>query len=288
MSFTVDTAFVHAFSENVHTLAQQKESKLRSTVRIRTGVKGKTHNFERVGSVTMVALTSRHQDTPLTEVAHSRRRASLTDYALAELIDDVDEIRMLISPQSDYARLFAASYNRRLDQTVINALNAAATTVDSADATSTVALGSGQQVANNNALMTLTKVLNAKRLLDAADVEMEDRVFLHSPRALEDLLSVTAFTSADFNAVKALYEGSIKRYLGFEWISSTLLPISGTSRSNFAFQKDGMGCAIGLDLKIEVDKRTDKNNSTQVLTKVALGAVRIEEARVVEILSSEP
>lgn len=290
MSFTVDTAFVHNFSENVHTLAQQMESKLRGAVRIRSGVKGKTHNFERVSSVTMVALTSRHQDTPLTEVTHSRRRASLTDYALAELIDDVDEVRMLISPQSDYARMFAASYNRRLDATIIAALNASAVSVDSADATSSVALGSGQQVANNNQGGQLRKLLNAKRLLDAADVPKEDRVFIHSPRFLEDLFNETApnVTSADYNSVKALVRGEVDTFLGFTWVSSTLLPLSGTARSNFAFQKDGMACAIGRDLSIEIDKRADKNNSTQVLTKVAIGAVRVEEVRVVEILASEP
>ena len=54
MANTIEKAFVEQFKANVIHLAQQRGSRLRSTVRSET-VTGKKHNYERIGTMAAVA-----------------------------------------------------------------------------------------------------------------------------------------------------------------------------------------------------------------------------------------
>src|SRR3989304_7429486 len=92
MAWTVDINFNQAYSAVLHKLYQSDPMQIRDAVRVET-VQGKSKNFERLGGVNMVPVTSRHQDTPFTPMAHSRRRATLVDYAASELIDDLDSTK---------------------------------------------------------------------------------------------------------------------------------------------------------------------------------------------------
>ena len=103
MSVQITTAFVEQYKSNVFHLAQQKGSKLRDAVRTESIV-GKSHFFERIGSTAAVKRTSRHADTPRVDTPHSRRKVTMDDYDWADLIDDSDKVRLLISPQSEYAK----------------------------------------------------------------------------------------------------------------------------------------------------------------------------------------
>ena len=95
MSVQITTAFVEQYKSNVFHLAQQKGSRLRDAVRTET-VTGKSHFFERIGSVAAQLRTSRHSDTPRMDTPHSRRKVTMDDYDWADLIDNEDKVRMLI------------------------------------------------------------------------------------------------------------------------------------------------------------------------------------------------
>jgi hypothetical protein len=101
MSNQITTAFVEQYSSNIQMLSQQKGSLLRDKVRLETVV-GKNAFFDQVGSVTATVRTSRHSDTPQVDTPHSRRRVSLVDYEFADLIDDLDKVKMLADPTSSY------------------------------------------------------------------------------------------------------------------------------------------------------------------------------------------
>ena len=114
MSVQITTAFVEQYKSNVFHLAQQKGSRLRDTVKLET-VNGKAHFFERIGSVSAEKRTSRHADTPRMDTPHSRRKVTMDDYDWADLIDNEDKVRMLISPQSEYAMAGAWAMGRAMD-----------------------------------------------------------------------------------------------------------------------------------------------------------------------------
>jgi len=286
MSSNITTSFVEQYSSNVTMLSQQMGSKLRGSVDVET-INGKNAFFDQVGVTSAQLRTSRHGDTPQIDTPHSRRRLSLSDYEWADLVDDTDKVRMLVDPTSSYAKAAAAAMNRSLDDVIIAALNASAST-GVAGATG-VALPSTQKFATSNQSdgLTVAKLLGAKKNLDLNDVDPSlKRFIVCSPQQIADLLAITSVTSSDFNTVKALVQGEINTYLGFEFIMSNRLKFDGTNgddRLIYAFTEDAVKLAIGSDIKANISERADKSYSTQVYYAMSLGAVRMEEKAVFQI-----
>ena len=285
MSTQITTAFVNQFSANVAMLSQQMGSKLRNAVDVET-VTGEKSYFDQIGSVAAVARASRHQDTPLLETPHSRRQVSLTTYEWADLVDDSDRVRMLADPTSSYARAAAAAMGRAQDDVIITAMGGTAKT-GKEGATSTT-FTAGQKIVHGSAGLTIAKLVSAKKLLDANDVDPSlKRYIVVSPEQIEDLLNNTTVTSSDYNVVKALSQGDISSFVGFEFIVSNRLKDDGTSRLCYAWAQDGMKMAIGKDVMAKIDERADKSYSTQVYYCATFGATRMEENKIVEIACNE-
>ena len=286
MSSNITTSFVEQYSSNVTMLSQQMGSKLRGSVDVET-VNGKNAFFDQVGVTAAQLRTSRHGDTPQIDTPHSRRRLSLSDYEWADLVDDTDKVRMLVDPTSSYAKAAAAAMNRSLDDVIIAALNASAST-GVAGATG-VALPSTQKFATSDQSdgLTVAKLLGAKKNLDLNDVDPSlKRFIVCSPQQIADLLAITSVTSSDFNTVKALAQGDVSSFLGFEFIVSNRLKLDATNTDDrliFAYTEDAIKLGIGSDIKANITERADKSYSTQVYYAMSLGAVRMEEKKVFQI-----
>ncbi|QDP59046.1 MAG: hypothetical protein Unbinned6242contig1001_14 [Prokaryotic dsDNA virus sp.] len=290
MSVEVPTAFVQKWRDDYIALSQQKGSRFRNYVRTQTGIKGKADNWERIGSSTAQQITSRHAATPLISTPHSRRRAAMGDYNIADLIDSVDRSKMLLDLEGPYMDAMLWAMGRKVDDVVISAMLGNATSVSSADAESSVALPAGQKIAHGSAGMTVAKIAEAKKILDAADVDPElPRCLAVTARQIMDLMQITQVTSADYMNVKALVDGTIDTFMGFHVIRSERLTDDGTSRQCLAWVSDGVGLSIGAeeDMKTEISTRADRNYSTQVYVEASFGCVRIEDEKVVEIACNE-
>ena len=286
MSVQITTAFVEQYKSNVFHLAQQKGSKLRDAVRTESVV-GKSHFFERIGSTAAVKRTSRHADTPRVDTPHSRRKVTMDDYDWADLIDDSDKVRLLISPQSEYAKAGAYAMGRTMDDVIIAA--ATGNAFGGVSGGSTIALPAGQKIAHGSTGLTIAKLISAKEKLDAANVDPDEaRVLVCSAKQISDLLGTTQITSADFNSVKALVQGDIDTFMGFRFIRSERLGTdSNGNRQVLAFTNTSMGLALGKDIQTKISERADKNYSTQVYLCMTIGATRVEDEKVVEIACTE-
>tara|TARA_B100000459_G_C8592615_1_gene208412 strand:+ start:1214 stop:2074 length:861 start_codon:yes stop_codon:yes gene_type:complete len=286
MSVQITTAFVEQYKSNVFHLAQQKGSKLRDAVRTESIV-GKSHFFERIGSTAAVKRTSRHADTPRVDTPHSRRKVTMDDYDWADLIDDSDKVRLLISPQSEYAKAGAYAMGRTMDDVIIAA--ATGNAFGGVSGGSTIALPAGQKIAHGSTGLTIAKLISAKEKLDAANVDPDEaRVLVCSAKQISDLLGTTQITSADFNSVKALVQGDIDTFMGFKFIRSERLGLDGNNnRQVLAFTNTSMGLALGKDIQTKISERADKNYSTQVYLCMTIGATRVEDEKVIEIACTE-
>jgi hypothetical protein len=280
MSFTITQAFVSQYKANVTMLYQQNGSKLRGTVR-EESLTGKAHFFERIGATAAQVRVTRHGDTPLISTPHSRRMVTPLDYEWADLVDQQDKIRILINPESEYAQNASMALGRAFDSAVIAAFNGNAFAGDSGQ--TTVALPSSQLIVNGGTGFTMAKLRQAKLILDNANVPDEERYLVYSPRALYNLLGDTQVTSADFNSVKALVDGQLDTYLGFKFVKTTLLPLSGNIRSCFAYHKNAMGIAVNADIMTRINERPDKSYAVQVYVCGTWGATRIQEEGVVQV-----
>jgi hypothetical protein len=281
MSTQVTTAFVQQYSANVQMLSQQMGSRLRDAVRVENMV-GKNAFFDQVGKATAQKRTTRHADTPQIDTPHARRRVSLVDYEYADLIDDQDKVRMLIDPTSSYAMAVAAAMGRAMDDEIIAAaLGTAYTGETGSTATS---LPAAQQIANGSADLTVAKLRQAKKILDLSDVDPSiPRYIAVGPDQVEALLGDTNVTSSDFNTVKALVQGEVNQFMGFNFIVTNRLAKSGNIRSCFAWAEDGLALAVGRDVNARIDERADKGYATQVYYAMSIGSTRMEEEKVVQI-----
>jgi len=286
MSIQITTSFVEQYSSNVTMLSQQMGSKLRGSVDVEN-INGKNAFFDQVGVTAAQIRTSRHGDTPQIDTPHSRRRLSLADYEWADLVDDVDKVRMLVDPTSSYAKAAAAAMNRSIDDVIITAMNASANT-GVAGGTST-ALPSTQKTATSYQSdgLTIAKLLSAKKIMDNNDVDPSlKRYIVCGPQQISDLLGTNSVTSADFNTVRALSTGEVNSFLGFEFIMSTRLNKDATNTTDrlvFAYTEDAIKLGMGKDISAKISERADKSYSTQVYYCMSLGAVRMEEKKVVQI-----
>jgi len=291
MSSQITTAFVQQYSANLQHLSQQKGSRLRGLVRTEM-VRGKQAIFDQIGSQSASVRTTRAADTLLNDTPHSRRMVTLADYEVADLIDDQDKLRMIVDPTSSYAQAQAFAIGRSMDDVIITAATGDAKTGETGG--TTTALPAGQKVAVNlsgsNEGMTIGKLREAKYIMDNNDVDPSiPRVMVIGPKQLQDLLESTNITSSDFNTVKALVQGELNTFMGFNFITSTRLAHdSGTDvRTCFAYAVDGITLAVAKDLTVCIDERPDKGYAVQVYACMSIGATRMEEEKVVQISCDE-
>ena len=230
MSSQITTAFVQQYSNNVQMLSQQKGSLLRNAVDAETIV-GKNAFFEQVGQATAQKRVSRHSDTPQIDTPHARRRVSMVDYEYADLIDKQDQVRTLIDPTSSYAQAAAFALGRAMDdETGITAISGTAFAGETGS--TSVVLPSAQKITESGTNgLTIAKLREAKEKFDSASVDPSiPRYLVVGPKQISDLLGTTQVTSSDFNTIKALANGEINSFLGFNFITSNRLSIASSKR----------------------------------------------------------
>jgi hypothetical protein len=298
MSFEVTTSFVQQYRNTLAMLAQQKMSRLRSRVYYEP-VTGQTAWFDQLGASNGQKITSRHADTPIANTPHRRRRIDLAPYNWADLIENADKARMLTDPTSKYAQTGNSAMNRLIDDAIIPAFFATAYT--GGDGTTQVTFPASNQIAVNswaygsgsgNAGLTISKLIEARVGLlggevtdDYDDQEMDNVYIAVTARQLGNLLATTEVTSKDYNAVQALVEGQVKRFMGFEFVRTERLQLDANGYTRVpVWHKDGMYLGIAEDMtQVAIGIREDKNRAVQPYYEMVFGAARIEEARVWEI-----
>jgi len=131
-------------------------------------------------------------------------------------------------------------------------------------------------------------LITAREKLDDNDVEEEDRYLALKPKQLSDLLNTSAATSSDYNVVKALVQGEINTWLGFSFKKTTRLGNNATgNRKCFAWHEAAIQLGIQKEPSGRIDQRPDKNYAWQCFFSMSIGATRLEEKRIIEIVCSE-
>ena len=211
----------------------------------------------------------------------------MVDYEYADLIDNQDKIRTLIDPTSSYALAAAYALGRAQDDEIIASISGTAYTGETGS--TSVPLPVAQKITEaSTGGMSIAKLRQAKEILDLGNVDPSiPRFIALSPKQVTDLLGTTEVTSSDYNTVKALANGEINSFLGFNFIVSNRLSISASKRLCLAWAMDGVKMALGQDIMTRIDERSDKGYATQVYVCQSIGATRMEESKVVSIESHE-
>lgn len=313
MSNQVPVAFVEGYRNAIYMVSQQKDARLFGKSRME--MQGSKREFyERIGTVELSEITTRHGDTPLMNTPHSRRAVDLTDAEFADLVDNLDRVRMLINPTDAYVEAAVAAVNRYKDRTFIKAALGSAKAGE--EGSDPVALPDTQKLVAVNG--TVASGLNAYTLplvlemFNGNDVDPDEiKYFAIASKQVSQMLGDNKITSQDFATVKALATGKIDAFGGFVFVMTNLLPVTEAAvtynvatgaidaagstlaagaRRCFAWVPSGMISVEGKDgfgLRVSIDPRPDKRNSIQVYVVTSVGAVRMEEEKVVEVIVKE-
>ena len=278
----ITTSFVKQFGSTLNMLAQQKGSRLSPCVQVETGAFGEEEYFDQYGKDTANVKVARNVDVQYAADDYERRRVSFTDVYWSKLIDKEDKLAMLIDPTSGLMQAGAWAIGRKIDDMIIAAFSGTAYT-GKAGGTST-SFTAANQIAVGAAGLTIGKLISAKELIDAADVDPEeDRFIAVSARQITNLLNTTEVTSADFNTVKALVEGKIDTFMGFKFVRTQRIDLTTTTRTCLAWARSGMVLAKRNEMVAKLDQIPTKHYATQLYASISCGATRMEEEKCVEI-----
>jgi hypothetical protein len=279
MSISLSNAFVTLFDAEVKQ-AYQGMAMLVPAVRQRRGVEGSTVKFPKVGKGVATVRVPQTDVTPL-NVGFSSVTLTLADYNAAEYSDIFSQAKVNFDERQELVQVVAGAMGRRQDQMILDALTASSTS-----------LTVSNDIGGTDSNMNITKLREAKRLLDKGNVPPDGRHIIIHANGLANLLSETSVTSSDFNSVKALVQGEINTYLGFTFHvlgdrSEGGLAIDGSlDRSCFAFHKDAVGYGEGIAMRTEINYIAEKT-SWLVNEVFSAGAVAIDDEGIVKITCRE-
>lgn len=281
MSINLSAAQIAQFDALVKH-AYQGSGMLRGTVRMRSGVVGSTHRFPKMGKGQATPRVPQTDVVPM-NVAHTNATATLENWNAPEYTDIFDQAGVNFSEKSELATTIASAIGRREDQLIIDAIDAASTT-----------LTVSNDIGGSNTGLNVDKLRRARQLLSSqgASKGKGDRTYLTSSSGIEELLGETEPTSSDFNVVKTLVDGEIQHFVGFTIVEMEDrdeggLPVDGSlDRTDYAYHRTAVGLAIGLDFRTEVNYIPEKTSwlSNGIFRA---GAVAIDALGIVEITCRE-
>ena len=252
----------------------------------------------------MRQVTARAQKSEPSDVPMYSRWVRVRPYDKTTWIDQFDKVLLGSLPQPDGAvsRNHAIAAARQKD--IICLTNLLGTNYTGAQGTTAVALpttggpsGIGQTIGvtygsgSANSGLQLAKLTEASFLLDNNDIDEMGRKFAYSAKELNNLITnVDQVNSVLYNDVRALRDGRIRDFMGFQFIRTQLVPfVSGstTVRSCVAWQQDCLAFGIGEDVMTKIDILAMQSQAIQVYTCMLMEATRLTEQGVVQINCDE-
>ena len=247
MSNTLSSVAVTEFDSMVKH-AYQNASLLRNAVTVRNNVVGDIYKFRAMGKGTASARGTTQTDVTPMNVAHSLITATLANYVAPEYTDIFDQAEVNFDEKQELAKTIAGALGRRLDDIVISAM-------DAATPAATVGVGT--------TALAATDLIDAKVELVKGGVGSADLYCAISGAGLAGLLADEKVSSADYQNVKALVNGEVNTFAGFNVIVIEDRTVGGLTTTadvtaGYAFAKDAIGLAIGVDNKTTIDYVPEK------------------------------
>lgn len=311
MASSVPQTFVKQYSANVFHLSQQKGSRLMGLCR-NESIQAEASFYDRIGAVEALEKVGRNQSVVIQDVPHSRRRVTSRDFYYGAMVDQEDKLRMIQSPESQYAMAAAMTLGRKMDDIVIAA--ALGTAYSGKEGETGVAFPNSQVLTGVDGTttsgvgLTVATLINIKEKFNANEVDEGELYIAVSARQISNLLNEDKLTNSDYANVKALIQGDVDSFMGFKFIRTERLPVTAASttynvvdgtigagtgtlaagaRRCFAWQKEGLLLAVANGVSTKMDPIPEKFHAVQILAKFSAGAVRMEEEKVIEVRCKE-
>lgn len=310
-STTISTAFVKQYGSTLDMLLELKGGQFEGKSLV-DSITGEEKYYDQLGSVFANEVIDRYGDSPENDITHERRRVIATPYDVGLMLDRFDKVQMLVDPESEYVQRMASALQRKKTiEFFKGALGTAYSgkgggTANEVDFTYGVASDVGAAGATG---MNVAKLRAARQFLLEANIDLDDPMnkayIAMGPQEQMELLATTEVTSSDFNTVKALVNGEVNTFMGFEFVFSNMIPYINTGGTAwnldwdtsdnpvdtdstdvvgcFAWVKSAVRCVTNPDLSTDIERRGDKRFNWYAYSCLRNGAVRMEDRKVVPI-----
>ncbi|MDR1361191.1 MAG: hypothetical protein LBJ18_02680 [Rickettsiales bacterium] len=271
MSVSIDQGFIKQFEADVHLAYQQMGTKLRSTIRSKSGVVGASTTFQKVGKG-VASTKSRHGIVPVMNLNHEPVECILQDYYAGDWVDALDELKTNIDERRVVASAGAYALGRKTDELIISAMSGATANAG------TYAAGLSKDL-----------ILSAIENLNANDVPDDGRRFaVIGVRQWNELLGIEEFTSAEFvgNETPLVSGFETKKWLGIVWVLHNGLPVSASGRDCFIYHSSAVGHACGQEVKSDISWHGERA-AHFISNSMSQGAALIDVDGIVRIKCKE-
>jgi hypothetical protein len=294
MSANLPSHFVMQFANNIQLLLQQRGSKLRGLVSTGSHRGEQASPVDQIGKVEMQEVLSRFAPMGRVDAPVDRRWVFPTSFDLPQLVDPNDELKILTDPKSKYIENAVNAAGRKYDDLIIDSCFGTAKT-GKQGGTST-SFPAGQQIAVNfrssgNAGLTVAKLKEAKRLLMAAEVDLDNEPItaVVTSKQHDNLLDEIQVVSKDYNEKPVLVDGKVTRFMGINIVHCERLDLDGSGYRRIPiFAKSGLYLGIWSDTRTDISQRKDLQGLPwQAYVYMTAGATRLEEAKMIEVKCSE-
>jgi len=313
LSEGIPTWFVDQFSDTLYHVCQQKDSKFAQAVKVVPVLSAEDKSFDMMDEFTLTEKSARNPDTPTIDPSTQRRWVETTPYHNAVLFDKDDDLNMIIDPTSDFVTAFRRAVNRQKDDIIIAAFEAATTSGRRAGSSVTwasangnvayTAVDTGRTIEHDCAIgncsssdtgMTVEKLQLALEYFANNNVDDDIPIWCAiSPRQATNLFGQEEYINIDYNTSKPMARGRIVRdFMGINWIVSPKI-VLGTNNSAVSSDKnvyecwcwaqDGMILGVQDAVSVKISDRADKSHAQQVYVHMNMGAMRMDEDKVVKI-----
>lgn len=252
-------------------------SKLQDKVYTSGRIVGKRVAFRKKGK----GMATPHipgSDVTAMNVDYNQVWCDLEDWEAYDYVDKFDMKKINFSEVTELAEVAADCLGLRIDQIIIDKMSAGYDAIN-------------MKVGTTNTALTVATLLDATEKLNANGVPESERYFAHSAKQLRDLLSTTEVTSADYNSVKSLVNGSVNSFLGLNFVlianrDEGGLPTAANDVIGFVWHKRAMGFSKAQDLETSMDWIPEKK-AYLVGGDFSAGAVVIDDKGIVGVTSKK-
>jgi hypothetical protein len=290
MSTTIDLVYIQTFERNLRHLAQQEVNRLRPYITER-GSEGVNHNWERVGSKEASIKTTRAQATPVADFVFSRRVSLAKTYDIGELVEQEDPVQALVDLNGNLTQAMGYAMKRAFDTEIIRAMGS---DLDVDGEGNPVVFPAGQKVGDGTAPISFDLVTQVQEKFMSNNI-MPDvpKAFVIGPTQVRELMNTTEATSHDYVRQKLdelSSTGIVPNWMGFTWITSTLLNDGGDAGTLkcFAFSRRAIGLQINKDITADIDKDPSRSFAWSLYCHAVFGATRVEDEHIVQLNVLQP
>lgn len=324
----ITAAFKQQYHDSFEIALQQTESALSGLVFNRGQIQGASFTINDMDQVEMKArgYGDRFGQTPLVIPKAGTRMAVMTDYDLFIPIEPFDLPKLSAAPDSPYMKLMVAAANRAKDDLIYKSFFADIQRREEIDS-ATVAGASGTWQAQKfgkdyagtkdlgqviNAVKDLsvdgtTKKINKYGSVDKATLikvraqfmrtfaDDEEIYVTYNDAMLQQILSDTDLTNADYMAIQMLQSGEVGgKWLGLNFVKyqrldeidfdgKTTAAGAGTGFKAAVFTKTALHFGTGINYSTDVQTRPDLRNIKQLSAQMSFGAGRANELKVAQL-----